>query len=96
MTEMDELPERQQPPQKHYYEHSHEDILELLKRIKRDVELVEESDVYKRVGTAAFDLKDVIRILDHYHGRIVVEAFKTGLLKWHEPPALPGTVWPRL
>lgn len=97
MTNAEELPEREEKkPQKHYYEYSPEDVIEMLERLKRDAQLVNESDVYKRVGTASFDMEDIVKIADHYIGRIVIESFKTGQLKWHEPIAVPGTIWPKL
>lgn len=98
MTSVEDVEGSEPPkkPQKHYYEYAPEDVLVMLESIKRDVQLVEESDVYKKVGTATYDLKDVVRILDHYCNRIVVEAFKSGSLTWKEPVAMPGTIWPKL
>jgi hypothetical protein len=65
-----------------FYDYTLEDFVDLMDRIKNQLDLVLKSEVYESLGRATYDLSDIVKIVDHYRGRAVIKAFEKGDVKW--------------
>ena len=65
-----------------FYEFTHEDVCEMLMRIKRDIQLVCDSVIYGQIYKSHLTLDDAIKLAEHTWSQVVIHGMKAGKLDW--------------
>jgi hypothetical protein len=61
---------------------THQDLTESLDRIIKQLEIFDNSAIVKDLSLGIFDPEEVIKVLQMYKSKIVVDAHKKGVLEW--------------
>jgi len=61
---------------------THQDLTESLDRIIQQLEIFDNSAIVKDLNLGIFDPEEVIKVLQMYKSKIVVDAHKKGVLEW--------------
>lgn len=61
---------------------THQDLTESLDRIIQQLEIFDNSAIVKDLSLGIFDPEEVIKVLQMYKSKIVVDAHKKGVLEW--------------
>jgi hypothetical protein len=61
---------------------THQDLVEALDRIIRQLEVLDNAAIMKSLNLGMFDIEEMIKIVVLYKSKVVVDAHKQGVLEW--------------
>jgi len=61
---------------------THQDLVEALDRIIRQLEVLDNAAIIKSLNLGLFDIEEMIKIVVLYKSKVVVDAHKQGVLEW--------------
>jgi len=61
---------------------THQDLVEALDRIVRQLEVLDNAAIMKSLNLGMFDIEEMIKIVVLYKSKVVVDAHKQGVLEW--------------
>jgi hypothetical protein len=61
---------------------THQDLVEALDRIIRQLEVLDNAAIMKSLNLGMFDIDEMIKIVVLYKSKVVVDAHKQGVLEW--------------
>lgn len=61
---------------------THQDLVEALDRIIRQLEIVDDSAIIKSLNLGMFDIDEMVKIVMLYKSKVIVDAHKKGVLEW--------------
>lgn len=61
---------------------THQDLVEALDRIIRQLEVIDNAAIMKSLNLGMFDIEEMIKLVVLYKSKVVVDAHKQGVLEW--------------
>ncbi len=61
---------------------THQDLVEALDRIVRQLEVIDNAAIMKSLNLGMFDIEEMIKLVVLYKSKVVVDAHKQGVLEW--------------
>jgi hypothetical protein len=61
---------------------THQDLVEALDRIIRQLEVIDNAAIMKSLNLGMFDIEEMIKLVILYKSKVVVDAHKKGVLEW--------------
>ena len=61
---------------------THQDLVEALDRIVRQLEVIDNAAIMKSLNLGMFDIEEMIKLVVLYKSKVVVDAHKKGVLEW--------------
>jgi hypothetical protein len=61
---------------------THQDLVEALDRIARQLEVLDNAAIMKSLNLGMFDIEEMIKLVVLYKSKVVVDAHKQGVLEW--------------
>jgi len=61
---------------------THQDLVEALDRIVRQLEVLDNAAIMKSLNLGMFDIEEMIKLVVLYKSKVVVDAHKQGVLEW--------------
>jgi hypothetical protein len=61
---------------------THQDLVEALDRIIRQLEVLDNAAIMKSLNLGMFDIEEMIKLVVLYKSKVVVDAHKQGVLEW--------------
>jgi len=61
---------------------THQDLVEALDRIIRQLEVLDNATIMKSLNLGMFDIEEMIKLVVLYKSKVVVDAHKQGVLEW--------------
>ena len=61
---------------------THQDLVEALDRIVRQLEVLDNSKIMSSLNLGMFDIDEMVKIAILYKSKVVVDAHKQGVLEW--------------
>lgn len=61
---------------------THQDLVEAFDRVCQQLEVIEDSVIYRDLNKSMFDIEEVLKVLGNLKSRVVLDAHKKGILEW--------------
>jgi len=61
---------------------THQDLVTAFDRVLQQLEIIDDSTVFKGINTGMFDIGEVTKVLLSFKSKLVVDAHKKGILEW--------------
>ncbi len=61
---------------------THQDLILAFDRVMEQLEIIDESAVFKTINTGMFDIDEITKVLISFKNKVVVAAYIKGALEW--------------
>ena len=61
---------------------THQDLVEAFERVLQQLEIIDDSAIFKGINTGMFDIEEVAKVLLSFKSKLLVDAHKQGILEW--------------
>ncbi len=61
---------------------THQDLILAFDRVMQQLEIIDDSAVFKTINTGMFDIDEMAKVLTSFKNKVLVDAFKKGTLEW--------------
>lgn len=61
---------------------THQDLVEAFDRVCQQLEVIEDSVIYRDLNKSMFDIEEVLKVLGNLKSRVILDAHKKGILEW--------------
>ena len=61
---------------------THQDLVEAFDRLLQQLEIIDDSAIFKNINTSMFKIEDVANDLLSFKSRLIIDAHEKGILEW--------------
>ena len=61
---------------------THQDLVEAFDRVLQQLEIIDDSAIFKGINTGMFDIEEVAKVLLSFKSKLINDAHKKGILEW--------------
>ena len=61
---------------------THQDLVEAFERVLQQLEIIDDSTVFKGINTGMFDIEEVAKVLLSFKSKLIIDAHRKGILEW--------------
>ena len=61
---------------------THQDLVEAFERVLQQLEIIDDSAIFKGINTGMFDIEEVTTVLLSFKSKLLVDAHRKGILEW--------------
>ena len=61
---------------------THQDLVEAFDRVVHQLEIIDDSAIFKGINTGMFNIEEVTTVLLSFKSKLLVDAHRKGILEW--------------
>lgn len=61
---------------------THQDLVLAFDRVMEQLEIIDDSEVFKGINTGMFDIDEITKVLISFKSKVIIDAFRKGTLEW--------------